>query len=103
MMTPMARGKAAKREQKPQPPPTKPRAAPEPDADSASVLPMDLQVGDRFTAEGFEWEVLTHPTTMSGAKRLRARVVRPGVPETEREVTWAAHERVTIQRRPSAA
>ena len=100
-MTPMARGKAAKRERKPQPPPTKPRASPEPD--TASVLPMDLEIGDRFTAEGFEWEVLTHPTSMHGAKRLRARVVRPGVPETEREVTWPAHERVTIRRPRSAA
>src|SRR4029434_9863144 len=63
----------------------------EPDAGSASVLPMDLQVGDRFTAEGFEWELLTHPTAIHGAKRLRASVVRPGVPETEREVTWPAH------------
>jgi len=74
----------------------------EPDAE-VSVLPMDLQVGDRFTAEGFEWEVLTHPTAMHGAKKLRARVVRPGVPETEREVTWPAHERVTIRRSPKSA
>ena len=64
---------------------------------------MDLQVGDRFSAEGFEWEVLTHPTSIHGAKRLRARVVRPGVSETEREVTWLAHERVTIRRRPRSA
>jgi hypothetical protein len=76
MMTVMARAKAAKREQKPQPPPIKPRAAPEPD--TAWVLPMDLQVGDRFTAEGFEWEVLTHPTSISGAKRLLARVATRG-------------------------
>ena len=88
--------KAAKRERPPAPAP----ASQEPDASSASVLPMDLQIGDRFTAEGFEWEVLTHPTAMHGAKRLRARIVRPGVPETEREVTWPAHERVTIRRRP---
>jgi hypothetical protein len=48
--------------------------------------------------------MLTHPTSMSGAKRLRgARVVRPGVPETEREVTWPAHERVTIRRWPRSA
>jgi hypothetical protein len=86
--------KAAKREQ----PPGKAPASKEPAAGSASVLPMDLQVGDRFTAEGFEWEVLTHPTAMHGAKMLRARVVRPGVPETEREVTWPAHKRVTIRR-----
>ena len=77
-------------------------AAQEPDAGSASVFPMDLQIGDRFTDEGFEWEVLTHPTAMHGAKTLRARVVRPGLPETEREVTWQAHERVVIRRSPSA-
>ena len=87
--------KGAKRQQ----PQAKPPAAQGPDAGSASVLPMDLQVGDRFTAEGFEWEVLTHPTAMHGAKTLRARIVRPGVPETEREVTWLAHERVAIRRR----
>ena len=61
-------------------------------------MPMEVQVGDRFTAEGVEWEVLTHPTAMHGAKTLRARVVRPGVPETEREVIWQAHERVIIRR-----
>jgi hypothetical protein len=74
-------------------------AADEPDAGYASILPMEIQVGDRFTDHGFEWEVLTHPTTMHGAKTLCARVARPGVPETEREVTWLAHERVAIRRR----
>jgi hypothetical protein len=59
---------------------------------------MDIQVGDRFAEQGFEWELLTRPTAMHGAKTLRARVVRPGLPETEREVTWLAHERVTIRR-----
>ena len=86
-------------------PPQRPAKAPvqqEPNAE-VSVLPMDLQVGDRFTAEDFEWEVLTHPTAIHGAKKLRARVVRPGVPETEREVTWPAHERVTIRRSPRSA
>ena len=33
---------------------------------------MDLQIGDCFTAESFKWEILTHPTAMHGAKRLRA-------------------------------
>jgi hypothetical protein len=83
--------------------PAKTRAPQEPEGESASVLPMDLQVGDRFTAEGFEWDVLTRPTAMHGAKRLRARVVRPGVPETEREVTWPVHERITIRRSPGSA
>jgi len=68
------------------------------DAATASVLPMEIQVGDRFTEQGFEWEVLTHPTAMHGAKTLRARVVRPGLPESEREVTWQAHKHVAIRR-----
>jgi hypothetical protein len=69
------------------------------DPTPTSVLPMEIQVGDRFSDHGFEWELLTHPTAMHGAKTLRARVVRPGLPETEREVTWLAHERVAIRRR----
>jgi hypothetical protein len=76
------------------------KPAPKADAGSATVLPMDIQVGDRFTEQGFEWEVLTHPTAMHGAKTLRARVVRPGLPESEREVTWPAHEHVAIRRGP---
>ena len=51
--------------------------------------------------DGFEWEVLTHPVATHGAKNLRARIARPGVPETERDMIWAAHERVTIRRGPS--
>jgi len=92
----MAKRKAAKRQQ----PPATPPVSQESDAGSASVLPLEIKVGDRFTAEGFDWEVLTHPTAMHGAKTLRARVVRPGLPETEREVTWAAHERLVIRRGP---
>ena len=90
----MAKRNTGKRQQSP----AKAPGAQEPDAGSAPVLPMEVRVGDRFTDAGFEWEVLTHPTAMHGAKALRARVVRPGLPETEREVTWLAHERVTIRR-----
>ena len=95
----MAKHKTAKRQRAP----AKAPASQQPDAGSASVLPMNIQVGDRFTADGFEWEVMTHPTAMHGAKTLRARVVRPGLPETEREVTWQAHERVTIRSSPREA
>jgi hypothetical protein len=63
-----------------------------------SLLPMEIHVGDRFAAQGFEWEVLTHPAALHGAKSLRARIRRPGPPETEREMTWSAHERVEIRR-----
>jgi hypothetical protein len=59
---------------------------------------MELQIGDRFDDHGFEWEVLTHPAVFHGGKSLRARIARPGLPETERDMTWQAHERVEIRR-----
>src|SRR5262245_65654343 len=77
---------------------SRPPAAEGPGAATVSVFPKDIQVGDRFTEQGFEWEVLTHPTAMHGAKTLRARVVRPGLPESEREVTWPAHKLIAIRR-----
>jgi hypothetical protein len=44
--------------------------------------------------------MVTHPATLLGGKSLRARIRRAGLPETEREVTWPAHERVEIRRGP---
>ena len=51
---------------------------------------MEIQIGDRFTDQEFEWEVLTRPAALHGGKSLRARIRRPGLPETEREMTWQA-------------
>jgi hypothetical protein len=47
---------------------------------------MEIKIGDRFTDDGFEWEVVTHPASLHGGKSLRARILRPGLPETEREM-----------------
>ena len=66
--------------------------------DTLSLLPMEIQIGDRFTDEGFEWHVMTHPAALHGGKSLRARVQRAGLPETERDMTWPAHVRVDIRR-----
>jgi hypothetical protein len=66
------------------------------EAGAASLLPIEIQAGDKFTAEGFEWEVVSRPEVLHGAKNLRARVARPGLPETEREITGPAHVRVAI-------
>ena len=66
--------------------------------DILSLLPMEIQIGDRFTDEGFEWHVMTHPAALHGGKSLRARVQRAGLPETERDMTWPAHGRVDIRR-----
>jgi hypothetical protein len=65
---------------------------------TVSILPMEIQIGDRFTNHDFEWEVLTHPAALHGGKSLRARIQRPGLPETERDMTWPAHVRVDIRR-----
>jgi hypothetical protein len=48
---------------------------------------MEIQIGDRFTDEGFEWHVMTHAAALHGGKSLRARVQRAGLPETERDMT----------------
>jgi hypothetical protein len=90
---------------KPQARPAKPDKASGGDATTLALLPMEIQIGDRFTDHRFEWEVLTHPAALHGGKSLRARIRRPGLPETEREMTWAAHERVEVRRghRPTEA
>jgi hypothetical protein len=59
---------------------------------------MEIRIGDRFMDQELEWEVVTQPASLHGGKSLRARVWRPGLPESEREITWAAHERVEIRR-----
>jgi hypothetical protein len=64
------------------------------------LLPMEIQIGDRFTDQDLEWEVVNHPAILHDGKSLRARIQRPGLPESEREITWAAHERVNIRRSP---
>jgi hypothetical protein len=46
---------------KPHPRRTKSAAAQGGDAATVSVLPMDIQIGDRFTDEEGEWEVVSHP------------------------------------------
>jgi hypothetical protein len=66
--------------------------------DTLSLLPMEIQIDDRFTDEGLEWHVMTHPAALHGGKSLRARVQRAGLPETERDMTWPAHVRVDIRR-----
>jgi hypothetical protein len=62
------------------------------------LLPMEIRIGDRFMDQDLEWEVVTRPASLHGGKSLRATVQRPGLPESEREITWAAHERVNIRR-----
>ena len=77
------------------------RAAQPPRTTSISILPMEIQIGDRFTDEEGEWVVMSHAAALHGAKSLRARVRRAEQPVDERDVTWPAHVRIEIQRGPS--
>jgi hypothetical protein len=69
---------------------------------TARVLPMQLQVGDRFSDESGEWEVIGRPYTTAGGKNSHVgvqRVDKPGVTETR---LWGSYEKVTVIRRASA-
>jgi hypothetical protein len=59
---------------------------------------MQLQVGDRYSDETGEWEVISRPMSFRGGKGVRARVQVPNRSDTEREDTWEAHQRITVRR-----
>jgi hypothetical protein len=63
-----------------------------------SVLPMQLQMGDRLTDETGEWEVIGRPYTTAGGKDARVRVQKVGKPGGTEIRVWRAHERVSVKR-----
>ena len=65
---------------------------------SHHVLPMHLQIGDRFYDETGEWEVIGRPFITAPGKNAHARVRKVGKPELTDLRTWGAHERVSVQR-----
>ena len=67
------------------------------------VLPMLLQVGDRFRDEEGVWEVTGHPFTTREGKVVHAMIQQPGEAASAREKTWGAHEKLTIQRKINPA
>jgi hypothetical protein len=73
---------------------TKPRDPDEPN----SVLPMQLRVGDRFTDETGEWEIISRPYGTVGGKTVHARVRKVGEPAVTEERTWSAYEKVAVRR-----
>jgi hypothetical protein len=63
---------------------------------------MQLEVGDRFSDESGEWEVIGRPYSTVGGKKTEVRVQRaekPGLTETR---TWGSYEKITVMRRPVA-
>ncbi len=56
------------------------------------------QVGDRFSDETGEWNVVSQPYTTAGGKNAHARVRRVDQPAVVGERTWGAHEHITVRR-----
>jgi len=64
---------------------------------SYHVLPIHLQIGDRFSDETGEWEVASRPCSTAGGKSVNASVRRVGQPASTEDRTWVAHERVHVR------
>jgi hypothetical protein len=60
---------------------------------------MQLQVGDRFSDESGEWEVVGKPYTTAGRKNSHVRVQRVDKPEATETRLWGSYEKVTVIRR----
>jgi hypothetical protein len=72
----------------------------DPDVCSAliTVLPMQLQPGERITDESGEWEVVGRSFSTAGGKNAHARVRKVSQPELTDIRTWGVHERVSVKR-----
>lgn len=62
------------------------------------VLPMHLEVGDRFPDETGEWEVASRPYSTAGGEKVNAGVRRVAHPAIVEERTWVALERIRVHR-----
>jgi hypothetical protein len=58
---------------------------------------MQLRVGDRFTDETGEWEIVSRPYGTVGGKTIHARVRKVGELAVTEERTWSTYEKVTVQ------
>ena len=65
------------------------------------ALPMQLQVGDRFSDESGEWEVIGRPYTTAGGKTSHVRVQRVDTPGATETRQWGSYEKITVIRRAS--
>jgi hypothetical protein len=62
------------------------------------VHPMKLQPADLLADERSEWEVIGRPFATAAGNTVHVRVRRVRDPALTELWTWAAHERVTVQR-----
>ena len=65
---------------------------------STRVLPMQFQVGTKFSDESGEWEVIGRPYTTAGGKNTHARVQRVNQPGVTEVKLWGSYEKVSVRR-----
>jgi len=61
------------------------------------VLPIELQVGDRFVDVGGEWEVISRPYTATDGKSIHVHIRKVSQPATAEIRTWDAPEHVSMK------
>ena len=62
------------------------------------VFPTQLQVGDRFSDEAGEWEVISRAYTTAGGKNSHVRVQRVDKPGVTEARLWGSYEKVAVRR-----
>ena len=94
----MPRRPEKKRPNKPRPTQPDLPAMPPPEPPGTVRLPMQLQVGDKFSDESGDWEVIGRPYTTAGGKNTNVRVQRTNKPGVTEARTWGSYEKVTVRR-----
>lgn len=103
----MAKARPAKKRQKPKPV-SKPSQSPLPGMPpreppgTARLFPMQFQIGDKFSDESGDWEVIARPYATAGGKSTHVRVQRLNKPGVTEARTWGSYEKVTVIRRTSS-
>ena len=73
------------------------KSEPKPPAERR-IRPMQLRIGDRLTDETGEYVIASQPYTTNAGKDVHVRVRRVDNPEVTMIRTYAAHERISVQR-----
>ena len=92
-----------KRRQKPKPaqPPLPGMPPPEPPG-TTRLFPMQFQVGDTFSDESGDREVIARPYATAGGKSTHVRVQRVDKPGVTEARAWGSYEKVIVIRRTAS-
>jgi len=66
-------------------------------AADTKILPMELQVGDRFADGTRDWEVIAPPYGTAGGRMVHARVQRIDEPASWEIRSWDASKRLSVK------